>query len=160
VSFSLDVSLTRAFRINAPPEAVHAFLADVPRWAALFPRVEHVEPLNLPGDPTYRWTMEPMGPPALGLRTVYACTYAMDAEARTVRWTPVPGIGNAAFRGGTALAPDGGATAGRLDLAATLTIPAPGFVRALVEPAVRLEFGRMTDLFLRRLADALEGAGV
>lgn len=150
------VRVERAFRLAASPDAAWALLADVPRWGALFPRVASVEPFPAAGPDVYRWTMEPMGPPGVQVRTEYACRYLRQPNARVLTWTPVEGVGNARFEGAVRLAPrsDGGSD-GALRLAATLQIPAPRFAQAIVEPAVSLEMGRMTDRFLARLDRAL-----
>ena len=146
----------RDFRLAAPVEAAWTLLSDVPRWGALFPHVETVEPLADGGrQPAFVWRMAPLGPPGGRVRTVYACRYAADPETHTLTWTPVEGVGNARFDGACALRADGAATAGALRLDATLEIPAPSFVRAVVEPAVAVEMGRMTDTFLERLGRAL-----
>lgn len=153
---TVQAHVERAFRLPAAPAAAWALLADVPRWGALFPRVAAVEPLPAAGPDVYRWTMEPMGPPGAAVRTVYACRYRRQPEAHALTWEPVDGLGNARFEGGVRLAAaaDGG-TSGTLRLGAALQIPAPRFARPVVEPAVNLEIGRMTDQFLDRLRQAL-----
>lgn len=150
----------RAFRLPAPLEVAWALLADVPRWARLYPHVESVEPLPGAGPGVYRTTMEPLGPPGVGARVVYACRYVPDPEACVLRWTPVAGVGNARFAGEAALRSEAGATAGALRLGAVLSIPAPSWARAVVEPAVRWEVARMTDVFLDRLRHAWGGSAV
>ena len=142
---------------SAPePAAAFAFLSDVRAWGALFPNVERVEPLAGPGGApvpdAFVWTMAPMGPPGVAVRTVYGCRYTFDAAAQTVAWTPVDGVGNARFAGRVALDPrtDGGTDA-RLVLDAVLSVPAPALVRPLVSAAVTFEFGRMLETFAGRL---------
>ena len=156
----VPVRVERAFRLAAPPPATWALLRDVPRWGALFPGVASVEPYGAPpggggGAGTWVWTMEPMGPPGGRVTTVYACHYHADDAARTLAWTPVEGVGNARFEGAVALREVPGGVAGRLRLEAALQIPAPRFARAVVEPAVAFEMGRMTDGFLDRLRAAV-----
>ena len=153
----VPVAIDRPFGLTASPAVAFAFLRDVPAWGALFPHVETVEPLD--GEPeAFVWTLEPLGPPGVAVRTVYACRYVPDDDARTLTWTPVEGVGNARFQGGVALAPGTtGGTDGRLWLRATLEIPAPGFARAVVAPAVQLAFRQMMATFLERLDAALGG---
>ena len=149
--------IQRRFRLAAPVEAAWALLTDVPRWGVLFPHVESVEPAD-PGrqrGEVFVWRMAPLGPPGGRVETVYACRYAAEPARHALTWTPVDGVGNARFAGSCVLRPDGEATEGTLRLDATLEIPAPSFVRAIVEPAVALEMGRMTDTFLDRLGGAL-----
>ena len=159
------VRVERAFRLAAPPAEAWALLRDVPRWGALFPGVASVEPYAAPPDTAdgrggadaFVWTMEPMGPPGGRVTTVYACRYRADDDARRLTWTPVEGVGNARFSGAAALRDDAGGAAGTLRLEAALQVPAPRFARAVVEPAVAFEMGRMTDGFLDRLGAALGG---
>ncbi len=146
--------IDRTFRLVAPPGAAWALLADVPRWGHLFPHVTAVEPFSEAGPDAYRWTLAPLGPPGARVGTVYACRYRRQPDAHLLTWMPVEGVGNARFAGAVRLEPDGGGTAGTLRLVATLQIPAPAFFHAVVEPAVTLEMGRMTDTFLGRLDEA------
>lgn len=161
----VPVRVDRAFSLAAPPEAAWAWLRDVPRWGALFPGVASVEPHAAPPAPgdaggavplgAFVWRMEPMGPPGGRVTTVYACRYLADDDALALAWRPVEGVGNARFSGGAALRPAPGGAAGTLRLEAALRVPAPRFVRGVVEPAVAFEMGRMTDEFLRRLGEAI-----
>ena len=154
----VPVALERAFRLATDVEAAYALLSDLPAWGALFPRVAA---LDSAGTDVWRWEMEPMGPPGFEARTVYACRYAFDARAHAVAWTPVDGVGNARFAGAVALAsapPDARAqpsTDGTLRLDAELEVPAPRFARAIVQPAVAFEMGRMVDTFLDRVRERL-----
>ncbi len=141
----------RTFRLVATPDATWALLADVPRWGHLFPHVTAVEPFPDAGPDAYRWAMAPLGPPGARVETVYACRYVRQPDGRVLAWTPIEGVGNARFEGEVRLRPDGEGTAGTLRLDATLQIPAPAFARAIVEPAVAFEMGRMTETFLGRL---------
>ena len=166
----VPVRIERAFRLDASAEAAWAWLRDVPRWGALFPGVASVEPYAAPpggapggapggrgGADAFVWTMEPMGPPGGRVTTVYACRYRADDDARALTWTPVEGVGNARFAGAAALRDVAGGAAGTLRLEAALQVPAPRFVRAVVEPAVAFEMGRMTDEFIVRLGEAVRG---
>ncbi|WP_420455469.1 SRPBCC family protein [Rubrivirga sp.] len=148
--------IERARHLSASPDHAWAFLEDVLRWGPLFPHVEAVEPYPAAGPTAFRWELEPLGPPGRKVRTVYACRYAADADARVLTWTPVEGVGTARFEGRCALAPaaDGG-TDGTLEMEATLEIPAPGFLRPVLAPLVHVEMARMVDTFLERLDDAL-----
>lgn len=155
----VPVEVRRSFHLMAGREEAFALLRDVPRWARLFPHVEAVDPMPEAGEAAWRWTMEPLGPPGAQVRTVYACRYAFGASGErtlTVTWAPVEGVGNARFSGGVELAGTEGLETdmsfGSLWLDAELEIPAPRFVSALVRAAVEVEFGRMTDRFLERLA--------
>ena len=153
----VSAHVARRFRLAAPPDRAWALLRDVPRWGALFPHVEAVEPGPEAG--VFVTRMAPMGPPGGRVRVVYACRYAPDPEARSLVWTPVDGLGTARFDGAASLAPAAGGgtdgTDGALRLDAVLHVPAPGFLRGVVEAGVNAEMGRMTDTFLARLDAAL-----
>ena len=160
------VQIARDLRLAAPVERAWRLLADVEQWGRLFPHVVSVQPYE-PGDhtrqsaaeagsdPVFLWRMAPLGPPGGRVETVYACRYHPEPASHTLRWTPVDGVGTARFAGACALQPAGDATVGTLRLDATLEIPAPSFVRAVVQPAVEFEMGRMTDTFIERLGAAL-----
>ena len=143
----------RTLRLDAPLAEAWEMLLDVPRWGMLFPHVDTIEPM---GEGQYLWRMEPLGPPGRKVRVVYACRYDADEATRTLTWTPVEGVGNAAFAGACAIEPDGdAATVGHLQLDATLQIPVPGFLSAIVHPAVDLEMTRLTAIFAERLTDLM-----
>lgn len=154
------VQIDRAFRLAVPVEAAWALLSDVPAWGMLFPHVTLVEPTEV-GDPgsggAFRWRLEPLGPPGGRVETVYACRYDARPETHTLAWTPIVGVGTAQFAGSCALTAHSDATSGVLTMDATLEIPAPSFVRAIVQPAVAFEMERMVGTFLDRLAATLEG---
>ncbi|MFN3597677.1 MAG: SRPBCC family protein [Rubricoccaceae bacterium] len=154
---AFEVALRRQARLPGPPARAAAFLADVPGWARLFPGVERVEAAPAYGPQAFRWTMAPQGPPGYQVRTEYVCRYTFAPDG--VAWTPVPGEGNAQFRGGVALAPEGEAVRATLDLGATLELPVPAFARRLVQPALEAAFAALTDRFLSRLAEELSGRG-
>ena len=144
----------RRVRLAAPVEDAWALLQDIPRWGALYPHVASIEPH---GDDGYLWRMDPLGPPGGRVSVVYACRYHADAATRTLRWTSVPGVGNAAFEGACSVESDGeGATVGTLRMDATLRVPAPSFLAGVVRPAVSIEMEGMTDTFVERLARSLD----
>lgn len=146
----VPVSTRRTAALRLAPDAAFAFLADVPAWGRLFPRVAAIEPLPEPG--AFLWTMEPIGPPGVAVQTVYGCRYTIDAATQTVAWTPIDGVGNARFSGQVVAEARGdGGTDFHLALESVLTIPAPALIRPLVVAAVGLEFGRMMDTFAARL---------
>lgn len=159
-SLQMPVSRARAWEL----------LLDIPLWAALFPRVDAVVEMEAPAADladgemdlgAWRWTMEPMGPPGLEMRTEYGCAYtahppAKGDDAYRLVWTPVDGVGNARF-GGAAFLVETGAGVCELTLTidAELTIPAPRLLRGVVETAVAFEFRRTLDTFLERVAAQL-----
>ena len=152
----VPVVLDRAFRFDVGVDAAFDLLSDVPAWGRLFPRVTSLDPVPEHGPHAWRWTMDPLGPPGFEAVTVYGCRYVVEAERHSVVWAPIESVGNARFEGEVALKPEGEGTAGSLHLAADLELPAPRFARAVVQPAVAFEMGRMTDAFLRRVRDELE----
>ena len=66
------------------------------------------------------------------------------------------GLSRHLHKGLGAIEPDGAAaTVGHLQLDATLQIPVPGFLSAIVHPAVDLEMTRLTAIFAERLTDLM-----
>lgn len=151
----VPVSLDRRFDLPVGLGAAFALLSDIPRWGGLYPRVASLEPLPEQGPDAWRWQMEPMGPPGFEARIVYACRYAIDPERHAVTWTPIENVGNSLFSGAAELVGGANLCSGRLRLEADLEVPAPRFVKPLVSAQVGFEMGRMTDVFLRRVRDAL-----
>lgn len=151
----VPVRLDRAFDLPVGIDSAFALLSDIPRWGGLYPRVASIDPLPDHGADAWRWRMDPMGPPGFEARIVYGCRYTIDTERYAVTWGPIEGVGNSFFSGAAELVGGANLCSGRLHLLAELEIPAPRFVRPIVQAQVSFEMGRMTDVFLRRVRDAL-----
>lgn len=166
MALTVPAQVERTQTVPVSRERAFELLLDVPAWAALFPRVDTIEPVpatpaaDVPLDGhdlgAFRWAMVPMGPPGLEMVTEYACRYGADRDTWQLAWVPVEGVGNARFSGAARLAeagPDACAIALRID--AELQIPAPRLLRRVVEAAVHFEFGRTVDTFLDNVAERL-----
>lgn len=148
----VSVADDRSARLAAPLERVYALVADVPRLAPCFPPLEQL--VHRAPD-VFEWHLKPMGPPKFALAAVYGCRYTFDAQARTGRWEPVPGIGNALVEGHWRLAPDGDGTRIEVVNAMTLELPLPGFVGPVVTAAVQAAFSDIMAQHMQRIRLAL-----
>ncbi|GAB5537606.1 MAG: hypothetical protein Rubg2KO_38550 [Rubricoccaceae bacterium] len=153
----VPVALDRTFDLPVGKATAFELLSDIPAWGALYPRVASLDPLPERGVLAWRWRMEPMGPPGFEARITYGCHYTIDPQRHAVTWAPLEGVGNSLFSGAAELMGGANLCSGRLRLKADLEIPAPRFVRPLVQAQVGFEMGRMTDTFIRRVRDELAG---
>lgn len=151
----VPVSLDRAFDLPVGIDVAFALLSDIPRWGGLYPRVASLDPIPEQGPDAWRWRMEPMGPPGFEARIVYGCRYTINPERHAVTWVPLAGVGNSLFSGAAELVGGANLCSGRLRLEADLEIPAPRFVKPLVQAQVGFEMGRMTDTFIQRVRNEL-----
>src|SRR5690554_7763707 len=72
VAITVSIELNRELEIPGSYDEVFDLLADVPRSAAHFPKVNKLTDL---GDNTYRWEMEKVGVDKHAIQSVYASKY-------------------------------------------------------------------------------------
>lgn len=149
MSFTVIINIEREFETSALPDSVFGLLADVPRSASHFPKVDRFIDL---GDNTFRWEMEKIGTGSYTLQqTIYACCYSSDAASRKIAWTPVFGIGNAKVEGEWMISPKGKGTVVILKTRGELSIDFPSFLQFIISPLVVTEFTSMIELYLTNL---------
>lgn len=146
--------LAYELEVRADADAVYRVLADVPLSASHFPGLEQLVDL---GHGAYRWELARLGTEHVHVQTVYASRYACDARRRSVRWTPVEGVGNASVSGQWVITPRAHGTHLRLELKGELLVPLPALSRALVAPVVLAENERLVERYLHNLAERFGG---
>jgi carbon monoxide dehydrogenase subunit G len=151
MSFSVAINIQREFATPSSPDQVFGILADVPRSASHFPKVDKL--LDL-GDNTFRWEMEKISIASYTLQqTIYASRYTADAAARKVIWTPVQGVGNALVEGEWIITPKERETKVVLTTKGNLTVDFPSFLEFIISPLVVMEFTGMIERYLANLQD-------
>ncbi|MEI6691612.1 MAG: SRPBCC family protein [Chlorobium sp.] len=151
MSFSVAINIQRDFETSSTPDKVYALLADVPRSASHFPKVDQLVDL---GDNTFRWEMEKIGIGGYTLQqTIYASRYTADAAAKKVSWTPVHGVGNAIVEGAWTITPQGAGTKVTLKTKGDLTVDFPSFLEFIISPLVVMEFTGMIERYLSNLQE-------
>ncbi|RPH39366.1 MAG: SRPBCC family protein [Burkholderiales bacterium] len=153
MAFAVDINLQRLLVTSCSPAVVFSLLADVPRSAAHFPRVDRLVDL---GGKAYRWEMEKIGIGGYTLQqTVYACQYREDATTGQVVWTPVEGVGNAAVEGEWIVAPNENGSTVRLNTRGRLMVDFPAFLQFALVPLVQMEFTGMVDRYIDNIEKTL-----
>jgi len=146
---SVVITLHQEFETCCTPDNVFELLADVPRSASHFPKVEQLVALD--GN-TFRWEMEKIAIGSYTLQqTIYACRYLADKAAWKVMWTPVSGVGNAIVEGEWTITPKKGGTTVILNTNASLTIDFPSFLQFIIAPLVEMEFTGLVERYLANL---------
>ena len=82
----VTVPYDRVFTVRASADEAYALVADIERSSSHFPgllRVVHVD-----GEGRWRWHMEEKGVGPVKLKVQYDAVYTVDADSRTVRWSP------------------------------------------------------------------------
>ena len=154
MTVSVDIELGYEFAVKAPFEEVFALLADVPLSASHFPQVDRLVDL---GHGAYRWELQRVGTPQVGIQTVYACKYVSDAKKGTVTWTPVKGVGNAQLRGSWKITGRKGRTRVVFRARGTIGVAMPALMRAIVVPVVEAEFERLVEKYIDNLIETFGG---
>ncbi|MDX5297626.1 MAG: hypothetical protein LPK85_01610, partial [Gammaproteobacteria bacterium] len=91
MAITIAIEINREFEVAGSFDEIFDLLADVPRSAGYFPKVDKLTDL---GNNTFRWEMEKVGVDKHALQSVYACSYTDDKAAGIIRWEPVKGDGN------------------------------------------------------------------
>lgn len=154
MTVSIDIELGYEFAVKAPFDRVFALLADVPLSASHFPQVDKLVDL---GSGAYRWELQRVGTPQVGIQTVYACKYVSDAKKGTVTWTPVKGVGNAQLRGSWKITGRKGRTRVVFRTQGTIGVAMPTLMRAIVVPVVEAEFERLVEKYIDNLIKTFGG---
>jgi len=152
MTIKVSIDIDREFTVKADKNTAFALLADVPKSAAHFPKVEA---LTDQGDNTYLWEMEKVGLGDHAIQTVYACKYTPNEDAGEITWTPVKGEGNGVVSGKWEVKEIDGGTQLRLQTSAELTLPLPGLLKLAISPVVKHEFNSMVDEYIDNLKGAL-----
>ncbi len=149
MAFTTEIKIKRSFDVNCAFDTVFALLADVPKSAGHFPKVEQLVPM---GDNTFRWDMEKIGIDKYFIQTVYACKYSNMKAVGLVKWAPVPGVGNGLVQGQWNIKKTGEkSTHIDFDTKGDLTIDLPALVKIVVAPLVGIEFNSLVDKYIENL---------
>ncbi|MDX1457630.1 MAG: SRPBCC family protein [Marinobacter sp.] len=152
MAITVSIELSRDFEIPAAYGDVFDLLADVPRSAGYFPKVDKLVDL---GDNAYRWEMEKIGVDKHAIQSIYACTYHSDRDAGSITWKPVKGEGNGVVEGSWALKANGdNATVAKFKTSAQLTLPLPGLLKLAISPVIKHEFNSLVDTYVDNLKKA------
>lgn len=153
VSVRIDVGYE--FEVKAGFADVFAVLSDVPESVSHMPKVHKLTHL---GDGVYQLEMQRVGTSQVHIQTVYASKYTSDKAKGTVKWTPVPGIGNAQVGGSWKISDHKGrSTRIVLKIDGTVDVPLPGLMRMIVEPVVASEFEKIIEKYIANLIKTFGG---
>lgn len=152
MTISITIEINREFDVAADIEKTFALLADVPKSASYFPKVEQLVDME---NGVYRWEMEKIGVDKHALQTIYACKYESDSAANIIVWTPVKGVGNSEVRGSWRLTSKGKGTHVVFNTNGVLSLPLPSLLKLAVSPVVKHEFNALVDKYIDNLHKAL-----
>ena len=150
MTVKVSIDLNRNFITSADVNTVFSLLSDVPAAVAHFPKVQELTDL---GDNRFRWEMEEVNSGGYAVKTIYACQYAADNDAKMIVWTPVKGEGNGIVSGKWELTEIATGTHISFTTKAELTLPLPRLLKLVASPIVKLEFTGMVDTYLSNLKE-------
>ncbi len=152
MAITVSIELNRELDIPGSYDDVFDLLADVPRSASHFPKVDKLVDL---GDNTYRWEMEKVGVDKHAIQSVYACKYSAEKSNGRITWEPVKGEGNGVVRGSWTITSKGdNVTAVKFQTNAELTVPLPGMLKLAISPVIKHEFNSLVDTYMNNLKKA------
>lgn len=152
MAVNLTIEIARTFTVGADIQTVFALLSDVEQSAAHFPKVDKLEAL---APNTYRWEMQKNGVENYAIQTIYACVYQSDAEAYSVTWEPVKGVGNGQVNGAWQLSSVKGGTQCEFRTHGELELEIPRLLKMAVAPIAKHEFNALVDQYVGNLKNAL-----
>jgi len=144
----IKVDAVRRFHTNASLSDVFSVLSDVPRSVSHYPDVEALHKLQ---EGEYRWELRTLGTAGFSHQVVYACRYVSDANAGTVTWQPVSGVGNGTISGQWVLSEDSSGTWVDFRNEGFLTIPVPRMLKRLATTFVIDSFEGQIERYLANL---------
>lgn len=152
MAITIAIELNREIDIPGGYDEVFELLADVPRSASHFPKVDELVDL---GNGAYRWEMEKIGVDKHSIQSIYACKYVADKDNGKITWEPVKGEGNGVVRGSWALTAKGDdVTHAVFKTSAELTLPLPSLLKLAISPVVKHEFNGLVDTYMNNLKKA------
>lgn len=152
MAITVSIELNRDIEIPGPFDEVFDLLADVPRSASHFPKVDKLVDL---GDNVYRWEMDKIGVDKHAIQSVYASKYVADRDAGKITWDPVKGEGNGVVKGSWVLTKkDANLTRAKFQTSAELTLPLPGLLKLAISPVIKHEFNSLVDTYMTNLKKA------
>ena len=154
MSITVPFDLRYELDVKADADEVYAVLADVPVSASHFPHVDRLVDL---GDNCYRWELHKVGVAPVEIRTVYACRYVADPKKRTVRWSPLPDVGNARIGGSWTIGARKKSTHLVLDIQGEISVALPALMKAIVVPVVAGENEKLVEQYIDNLIQRFGG---
>ncbi|WP_148864119.1 SRPBCC family protein [Marinobacter fonticola] len=152
MAITVAIELNREIDIPGGYDDVFDLLADVPKSASYFPKVDKLVDL---GDNAYRWEMEKIGVDKHSIQSVYASKYHADKATGKITWEPVKGEGNGVVRGSWTLTAKGDdVTHASFQTTAELTLPLPSLLKLAISPVVKHEFNGLVDTYMNNLKKA------
>lgn len=148
------IAIERSIRIAAPYASVQSLMRDLQGTIQRFPKLRRLRKL---GDDAYLWEMAPIGSRIAGIahEVVYGARYQVDLDRGIVRWTPIPGQGNASIAGAFRLEDLRGATRLTFRVDGELRdVPVPIIYRLIAPAFIQGKFTRLVDVFLENTAAA------
>lgn len=152
MAVTVSIDLSRSFSVTSSFDDTFDLLADVPRSASHFPKVDKLVDM---GDNAFRWEMQKIGIDKYSIQTIYASKYMSDKKAGKIWWTPVAGVGNGLVKGSWKLSAAGSGTRIEFEAIGELTLPLPGLAKMVIAPVVRREFSGMVDKYIENLKKTL-----
>ena len=154
MAITVAIELNRDIDLAGSYDEVFDLLADVPKSASYFPKVDKLVDL---GDNTFRWEMDKIGVDKHSIQSVYASQYKSDREAGKITWEPVKGEGNGIVRGSWILTRnDDQSTHAKFQTKAELTLPLPGLLKLAISPVIKHEFNSLVDTYMANLKKSFQ----
>lgn len=152
---NVDIKIERSVEIDASMAQLRGLFEDLEGSLRRFPKLRRLTAL---GNHSYLWEMSTIGSKAANIAhdVVYAAKYQVEPAKYRLKWTAVPGKGNASLDGEMwAQAGDGSARLSFAVRGRLRNVPVPLMYRLLAPAFIQGKFTRLVDTFLEDTRDAI-----
>lgn len=149
----IDLKLVKTGSVDgkSPAELIQE-LSDMPATLSHFPKLRPIT--ELAAD-RYRWDLEAIGAAGVEHEVSFATDFETDVDAGEIRFTAVPGEGNANISGVFKAVENDGTTELSLEVGGTLNgIKVPMLLRGPAKPFIKGMFEKLVDRFVERVTAA------
>lgn len=148
----IKLDLVKKHSVDKCPKELIIALSDMPKTLSYFPKLDPIVEL---APNRYRWDLHSIGAAGVEHEVVFATDFETDIDACEIRFTAVPGEGNAQISGLFKAESIGGSTELTLEVRGTLNdIKVPMLLRAPAKPFIKGIFESIVDRFVDRVSEA------
>lgn len=145
----VDIQLSESSTVNANASDLIKALSDIPATLSHFPKLKPVTEL---APNRYEWDLETIGAAGVEHDCLFATDFHIDLDSNVIKFTAVPGHGNAQISGQfTAVDKDDGATL-TLEVGGIIgDVKVPMLLRGAAKPFIKGIFEKLTQKFIERI---------
>ncbi len=144
----ITVETEKYFEVSTPVNETWKILSQTEQAVSHYPKLESIE--NIEGN-KWVWKLEKIGLKNFYHQIVYAVEYHFDEEAGTIRWEPLPELGNSIISGAFEITETENGSQVRLTTTGEMDMPIPKLFRSMAVAFIEKEFDSHISQFAQNL---------